>query len=110
MDERARRIAENESRFRLINERLEADVRAVAGGDDPVEFVCECGDMRCTAAVPLTLAEYERVRDDSRTFAVVPGHEIEDVEDVIGRDGRYHLIRKDPETWPVVDRTDPRTP
>jgi hypothetical protein len=110
MDPRARRIAENEGRFRRINERLEADVRAAAAGPDPVDFVCECGDARCTAPVPLTLAEYEAVRRDSRTFAVVPGHEIEDVEDVIAHEERYYVIRKDPEAGPVVDRTDPRSP
>ena len=108
MDARARRIADNESRFRDINERLEADLRRLPVDGDPVEFVCECGHLECTESVPLTLDEYERVRQDATTFAMLPGHEIDDVEDVLYRCDRYLVARKRPQTRPIVEATDRR--
>lgn len=108
-DARARRIADNESRFRDINERLEADLRRLPSDDGPVEFVCECGHLECTAGVSLTVAEYEQVRQDPTTFAMVPGHDIEDVEDVVFANERYAVARKKPPTRPVVIETDRRS-
>ena len=43
MTDRERRIAENESRFREINERLEADLRKIPDDGEAAEFICECG-------------------------------------------------------------------
>ena len=108
-DARARRIADNESRFRDINERLEADLRRLPSDEDPVDFVCECGYIECTESVSLTVAEYEQVRQDPTTFAMVPGHDIDDVEDVVFTNDRYAVARKKPPTWPVVTETDRRT-
>jgi hypothetical protein len=108
LDPRARRIADNESRFREINDRLEADLRRVGASDEAMEFVCECGHIECVASVKLTPAEYERVRGDATTFALLPGHEIEDVEDVVNGGEGYVVVRKRPEAWPVVQETDPR--
>ena len=108
-DARARRIADNESRFRDINERLESDLRRLPTDDEPVDFVCECGYLECTSSVPLTVAEYEQVRQDPTTFAMVPGHDIEDVEDVVFANERYAVARKKPPTRQVVIETDRRS-
>ena len=109
MTDRERRIAENESRFREINERLEADLRRIPDDGEAAEFVCECGNASCADPVPLTIAEYERVRQDPLSFAVVPGHQIDDVEDVLFAGERYVVVRKQPPTAPLVERTNPRT-
>lgn len=99
------RIAENEARFRAINERMERDLEGVVDApDELLEFVCECGLLTCATPVRQTLAEYRRVHEDDTRFAVVAGHEIEDVEDVIERHERYWVIRKHPETWPIIER------
>ena len=108
LDARARRIADNESRFREINERLEADLRKLPVGDEPIDFVCECGHAECTASVRLTVDEYEHVRQDPATFAMLPGHDIDDVEDVLFVSERYAVARKRPQAWPLVEQTDPR--
>ena len=42
----------------------------------------------------MTVAEYERVRADPTHFAVLPGHEIPDVEDVVGRNEGFLVVRK----------------
>ena len=108
-DERAARLAENESRFRAINDRVERELeRVVYEPDELLPFVCECARRTCSATIELTRDEYERVRADSVLFAIAPGHEILDVEDVLERHTHYFVIRKHPETWPIVERLDPR--
>jgi predicted ThiF/HesA family dinucleotide-utilizing enzyme len=101
------RVAMNEATFRKVNEGMEA-------GQDPdglLTFLCECGRLGCNRLIELTRAEYERVRGDSRTFAIIDGHEIPDVEDIIERHGRYVVVRKRgaPEEE-IAERTDPRHP
>jgi hypothetical protein len=108
-DERATQLAENEARFRAINDRVERDLEEVV--DDPDEllpFVCECALRTCNATIELSRAEYERVREQSILFAVAPGHQVLDVEDVVERHERYFVIRKHPPTWKIVERADPR--
>ena len=95
MDERARRIGQNEVLFRQVNERLEELNEAFAVVTDVVEFVCECGDPACTAQITLSVSEYERARADPTTFVIVPGHEAPDVEQVIEVNERFAMIRKD---------------
>ena len=108
-DERAARLATNEARFREINERVERDLGPLIDTQDELlPFVCECGRPRCTATIGLSVAEYESVRRDATRFVVVPGHEIEDVEDVVGRADRYVVVRKHPDTWEIVEQLDPR--
>ena len=107
MDERGKRLAQNEDRFRDANERLE---RAVAEGGTAnggrVEFLCECADRDCTASISLTLAEYRRVRSDSTWFAVRPGHQQRDVEDVVDRSDEYLIVAKRGEAGREAERLD----
>ena len=79
--ERADRLARNESFFRQVNERI----REVVGneGDLQQEFLCECADPECTDVIRLTLDDYEAVRADSHTFAIVPGHQAQ-ASDLLG--------------------------
>lgn len=108
-DERAQRLAENESRFRAINDRVEHDLeRALYSPDELLPFVCECARRTCSATIELSRDDYEGVRADATLFAIAPGHEITDVEDVVEPHGRYFVIRKHPETWDIVKGTDPR--
>ena len=108
-EERLRRIAANESRFRQINERLEEDLRRLPVDGEPVTFVCECGQLSCVDPVPLTIDEFERVRQDPHLFAIVPGHEIPDAEDVVAREERFFVVRKHVETEELVEETDARS-
>ncbi len=107
-DARRRRIAENESRFREINDRLRDSLRSLPVDDEPVDFICECGHADCTETVRLQLDEYERVRQDPLLFALLPGHQIEDAEDVLSANERYLVVRKRPPTQPIVEASDPR--
>ena len=107
--ERARRIGLNEAVFREVNERVEALARGFRIEHERIEVLCECGDQRCTDRIAMTLPEYEHVRADSRTFAVVPGHEIPDVERVVERLEGYDVVMKHPgEPARVAEETDTR--
>jgi hypothetical protein len=110
MDDAAReaRIARNESRFREINEQLEADLRRLPGDPEMVSFVCECGNRACADLVQMTFEEYEGVRSNSHTFVVVPGHEMPEVEEVTRRGERFHVVAKVERTQRIVETTDPR--
>lgn len=107
MDERARRIGENEALFRSVNEQ----VRAVGHdfGSPTLRIVCECGEETCVDQLELTPSEYEAVRADSALFAIKPGHDLPDVETVVERMRAYWVVRKDAGTPERIAReSDPR--
>jgi hypothetical protein len=103
-DARAERIAENEARFRDINERLRGDLQPVTDDSEAVRFVCECGNASCREGVPLPMSDYRAVRLNARRFAVVPGHEIPDVETVVERHDGYLVIEKPADVAHILER------
>jgi hypothetical protein len=105
---RQRRIAKNETSFRDINERLERGLRRVPHTPELLNFICECGDRSCQEAVPLTFAEYEAVRRDSRRFAVVPGHVFPETERVVLGNARYQVVEKFGAAVDIADAADHR--
>lgn len=102
-DARAERIAENEARFREINERLRGDLQAVTAEGEAVHFVCECGNASCREGVAVPLSDYRAVRLNPRRFAVVPGHEIVDLEDVVERHENYLVIEKPADVAHIIE-------
>ena len=50
MQARERQLAENEVRFRALNERLRTGSATWGAADGEFELVCECGDEDCTRA------------------------------------------------------------
>jgi hypothetical protein len=101
------RAAMNEATFRKVNESMEV-------GQDPsglLTFVCECGRLGCNQLIQLSRPEYESVRQNSRRFAILDGHELLEVEAVVERHDRYLVVEKvgDPEAE-IVEHTDPRRP
>jgi hypothetical protein len=101
------RVAMNEATFRKVNEGMQEG----QGASGLLSFVCECGRLRCTRIIQLTREEYEAVRANPRRFAVVEGHELPEVEEVVDRDDRYLVVEKvgDPVSE-IVEHTDPRRP
>ena len=86
------RVADTESLFRDVNERIAESAQRFDGGD--AAFVCECADSTCTERVPASLPKYEQVRADGTHFLLSPGHENERVERVIERKRRYQIVEK----------------
>jgi hypothetical protein len=112
--EREQRIAKNETTFRAANEELRSswDELQVSRAEHAL-FVCECGNPRCTRVMRLTLAEYENVRADANTFAVLPGHDDARTEMIVSADllesnDRFSVVKKRPENRADTESTDPR--
>jgi hypothetical protein len=107
-DERERRIGLNEALFRQVNEAV-SDISGDSEAPD-FEIVCECGDLGCSERIHITNAAYTAVRSESHQFALVPGHEIPDVEEVVADEGGYYVVRKTaPEARELAERTDPNS-
>jgi hypothetical protein len=104
---RDERVARNEAVSRQINEAIEAATPPTS--DQHLRMVCECGLENCDRVIAITLAEYEQVRQDARTFAVVNEHVLADVEVVVGGTERFAVVQKrEGEPAEVAESTDPR--
>ena len=100
-------IARNEAFFRAVNEGIaEASERFES---EEAEFLCECGDARCTHRIEVSLAEYEAVREQPTRFLVRRGHVLPEVEEVVRRRRRYTIVEKvDRVAAGIVRRLNPR--
>lgn len=108
MDDRERRLAQNEALFREVNERVQA-VAHQLGPDTPYEFLCECANADCTFRLAIPLAVYENVRADPRQFIVLPLHYTPEVEDLVAEEADYWIVRKTGEAGDYVEQLDPRS-
>jgi|SRR3954468_14313142 len=108
MDERERRMAQNEALFREVNERIDELGEVQQDQPLPRDYLCECANSDCTFRVPLTGEEYERVRADAAQFAVLPGHYTPEIEELVSEGPRYWVVKKVGETADYVRGLDPR--
>ena len=108
MTTRAERQGRNESLFREVNERI-AELNQTFHVEGRSEFLCECSREECREPVSISIDEYEGVRRESTRFFVLPGHEDESVERVIGRNERYIVVEKIGEAADEADDLDPRS-
>lgn len=101
-----RRAAAAEINGRRVNEAIEP-----RGSDDAAVFVCECGNLGCSEKVEISVAEYEEVRTDFDRFFVVPGHEIDEVDEVVERHPDYLIVvKREPEAREMARASDERSP
>jgi hypothetical protein len=108
--EQERRVGMNESIFREVNERIEGAANTFGLTDQTMNLVCECAASDCVAQISMTRPEYETVRADPTLFAVSPGHEIPDVEEVVEKRKGYDVVRKhEGPPAEIARETDPRT-
>jgi hypothetical protein len=107
VEERLERQARNEDMMRSVNDRIAALDKSATEWADPdqrFEFQCECGKTSgCEGRVLMTLAEYERVRRQRDRFAVVPGHETDEIESIVEQDERYVIVDKRDEVEHLVE-------
>lgn len=114
MDDYSRLHAENELRFRTINEKVEelGEELFDDGSEAPrvYDFVCECDDAHCTERIAMTIAEYEALRAHAKRFVVAPAakHVNEAIERVVDRSSRYWVVEKTGEAAEIADADDPR--
>ena len=105
MSDQTDRVGKNEALFREVNERID-QLQEDLGGTPSFQVVCECGDAACTARFSITSDGYREVREDDRRFAVLPGHERQEIERVIAERAGYFLVEKtDPDAAAAAERT-----
>jgi hypothetical protein len=98
--------AANEATFREANEQIRAAQRRLDPPLERVPYLCECDHTGCREQIPLTAAEYERIRADGATFAIVPGHSSRG--DVLEDHDHYLVVRKPDRGGDVARARDPR--
>lgn len=106
----AKRGANTQSLFRIINERVEdlnENFSEVLGAED---WVCECADDTCIERIALSLREYEDVRANPVRFVVAPSdaHVFEKIEDVVETTDRFWVVEKKGSAGKVAASADPR--
>ena len=110
---REQRVGENESRFRLVNERLRD--RAILDADragehaEAVIVLCECADIDCTRKLDVPIGTYEWVRSAPARFVIAPGHDIRGAEQVVRDLGSYAIVEKVGDARAAAAELDPRT-
>jgi hypothetical protein len=105
---RERQVAQNEVRFRALNERLQEQGGSWQGREGELSLVCECGDEDCVAGIELTVREYEAVRAVETQFVLIRGHERAELEDVVDGAENWLVVRKRGEAAQIAAGTDPR--
>ena len=80
--------------MREVNERVEEVNEGFAVAAAPSDFVCECADETCIERMEMTVREYEALRTDGLTFAVLPDHVLAGAECVVERHERYWVVEK----------------
>ena len=101
------RLAQNETVFREINERIEAGTW-IASGDERIAFTCECAALGCNVLIALTVTEYESVRAHPRRFLLATGHELPAMETVVHRGDAYVVVEKTGDAADAAEASDPR--
>lgn len=101
-----RRAAAAEINGRRVNEAIEPE-----SPERSAVFVCECGHFGCSETVEISVAGYEAVRTDFDRFFVVPGHEIDEVDEVVERHSDYLVVvKRKPEAREMARASDERSP
>src|SRR3954452_12256188 len=99
-----RRVALNQATLRKLNEAMNG-----GAGGGLISFRCECGQLGCNQLLRLRHGEYEAVRAHPRRFAIVPGHEVGEIEAPIERDERSTVVEtRAPAATAVAEQTSPR--
>jgi hypothetical protein len=90
------RIAENESRYRDLNERQVDAEREFqdAGLPETLEIVCECALTTCDGSIAVPRQDYERVRAEPTHFLVLPEHVVAGAETVLRDEGAFWVVAK----------------
>lgn len=101
-------MGQNEAWFRELNERLETRALAKAAVADRFEVVCECDREDCTERIPISVIEYERVREVATQFIVARGHIDSPIEHLVAHKDGYDVVSKLGEAALVAEEQDPR--
>ena len=101
---RERRAAQNELLFRTVNEQIAAMTDRFASLLSEIDVICECANASCVGTIRLATSDFGTIRESESDFIVLPGHERDDIEQVVSQDDHYLVVRKDPAVVAEVAR------
>jgi hypothetical protein len=101
------RKGQNEAWFRELNERLED--RATTGEGRVFDVVCECSRAECADRIAMSLADYEAVRANARTFVLLSAHVDPSCERVVSTTDGYVVVEKFGDAALVAEVQNPRS-
>ena len=107
-DEREIRAARNQSLFRAVNEKIREVNEAFAELSGTFTIACECFDTRCVQTLQISDDAYQQVRAHPKRFAVLPGHVLPDVEEIVEERSGYVVVEKVRAAAEVAEALDPR--
>ena len=93
--ERPRRARRSERGSVPRGERAHRGPPGALGQARSFDIVCECGDAECMERFAITNDAYAALRSDVHRFAVVPGHELPDLERTVERHEQLFRRRED---------------
>jgi len=85
-DERAVRT---EQFFRRVNETMRGEL-----GNGDGQFLCECGNIACNERLALSAEDLRVLHSADDLFAILPGHEIPEIETGVTHNGYYAIVQK----------------
>ena len=105
----AERVARNDATFREANEGIR-DAAQAYDVQESIPFICECADPNCRELVQLSLASYEQIRQNSRHFLNVPGHDASagGWAKVVEHHANYVIVEKVGRAGEITEELDPR--
>ena len=60
----------------------------------PIDFVCECSDMKCQQTVTVSISEYDEIHKRNDRFLVVPGHKTPHIEKSVKKTRNLEVVEK----------------
>jgi|SRR5207302_8062991 len=90
--ERELRAAQNQMMFRQVNDRIKELSETVGGSRPELDFSCECADGTCAEKIRMSFQQFVAIESDENQFIVLRGHEVPEVEDVIGEREGFLIV------------------
>lgn len=91
-EDREIRAARNQALFRAVNEKIRQLNESFGEVVGSYAITCECSRLDCVEIVEIPEDAYRAVRENPRTFVVLPEHVEHDVERVISPHGGYTVV------------------
>ena len=88
------KAAQNQLLFRTVNEQIKTLGEKPLTAVEEVDFACECADTACTQTITLSPETFGRIQREQNRFIVIPGHEIDEVEDTLEFCDGYVIVAK----------------
>ncbi|HSW85472.1 MAG TPA: hypothetical protein VLF79_02570 [Candidatus Saccharimonadales bacterium] len=118
-----RRLAENEVIFRQLNQQVYDLIEETnkfarddhqpeyliqpKSDDEPIKFLCECADEKCSERVIINMRDYEDIHKQNNRFVIIPGHQVALLERVILVQPYYMVVEKNVEPPKTATKLNP---